>query len=89
MCPNNIYTNITNIHHSIILLHQLIKMAFLLTGLKLTQYTKAFNDYGVEGANDIVAMSIDDLMTEFDMKKGHAKRLLKACLLYTSPSPRD
>ena len=48
-----------------------------LVPLKLSQYVDVFDDWGAEMPDEIQDMDIEELMAEFDMKKGHAKRLRK------------
>ena len=40
-------------------------------------YLSAFKDDGYDELEDVVHMTLDDIMNIKDMKKGHAKRILR------------
>ena len=45
--------------------------------LKLEGYLSAFEDDGYDKLEDLTDMTFDDIMDIKDMKKGHAKRIIK------------
>jgi hypothetical protein len=52
-------------------------LASLLQHLNLGQYKSAFAQEGYDELNDVQHMSVDELVADIEMKKGHAKRLLR------------
>jgi hypothetical protein len=58
----------------------------LLASLNLTEYVAKLHEEGADQVSDLEGMSLDDLLTEFGMKRYHAKRLHQA-LHQTPASP--
>ena len=59
----------------------------LLQQLKLEAYLTAFEEDGYDEVEDVVNMTLDEIMDIKDMKKGHAKRILRHTSKIKSKSP--